>query len=890
MLRKLAARLRALAGGRDVGAETDAEICFHVEMQTRKNRLAGMSPAAARRAALVAFGGIEQTREATRDTRTLWLDSVWRDLLFGLRGLRRNPGFSAAVVLTLGLGVGANSAIFSVVNGLMLRPLPVRDGARLTMLAVSRGTAGRPVLMSRLDMEDYRAQADAFQDIAGYALDLAGLEADHRVERVALTYVSGNYFEMLGLQPAAGRLIGGAEGRAPGADPVLVLSHSCWSRRFNRDPGVVGKPARLNGRPYTIVGVAPEGFFGTYAFIDMDVFAPLGMMAGTFYSTSWSDRGARSLRVLGRLEPGVTLAQAQASLDVVARRLAAQYPETNKDVRARVFWETSARPDADNAVELPLVGGVFLSLVALILLVACVNVAGLLLIRGTVRARELALRQVLGAGRGRLVQQLMTESVLLSALGGAAGLLLGLWASRVLGSIRLPNDLPLRLDFGFDARVFAYVAAGVLSSALVAGLVPALRASSAIPADSLRGAGRAPAAGGGRHRLRDILVVTQVAASLVVLVVAGLFVRSLANARHVDLGFQPDRVMNFLMDPGQQGYDQARTAAFYRDLAARVRALPGVESASVAHSLPLGYYNAAARLETEGQTQESPDQGISSLYNMVDADYQRTMGIGLARGRWLTQADEDANRPVVVVNEYLARRLWPGQEPLGKRLGFRDSAGTLLEVVGVARIGKYGSIFEAPRPFLYLTHSRDYKSLRVLHVRTTGAPEAIAPAVRQVIRALAPDLPVFDVASMRAAVGGGNGLFLARLGACFATALGLLGLALTVVGLYGVVAFSAAQRTHEIGIRLALGARQGSILGMIVRQGVSLLAVGCAAGLALALAAARLVGSLLFDVSPLDPLTYAAVVSALALVTATACYLPARRATRVDPTMALRGE
>jgi predicted permease len=891
MLKRLAARFLALVNRRDMDRELDTEVRFHVEMQTSKNEEAGMPPAEAGRAALLAFGGVEQAKEAARDTRTLWLDSIRQDVKYAMRGLVRNPGFTAAVVVTLGLGIGANSAIFSVVNGVILRPLPVRDAGRITVLAAYRDSGGVPGRMSRLDMEDYQSRADAFEDVAAYAMDFGSLAADNRAERVWLTYVSDNYFRMLGLEPVAGRLIQAGEGRLAGTDPVLVLSHGYWRRRFNADPNVVGKAVRLNGRPFTIVGVAPEGFHGAYAFLDMDVFTPLGMMAGApGWGNAWSDRAEGSISTLARLKRGVSLAQAQASLEVVGRQLAAQYPETNKTVRPVVFWETYARPDPNAAPVLPLIASVFLGLVVLVLLVACVNVAGLLLARGTVRVKELTLRNALGAGRLRLVQQLVTESLLLSVLGGAGGLLLGTWISRMLAGIRLPNDLPMRLDFAFDWRVFAYVGAVVLLTGFVAGLVPAIRASATRPADALREAGRAPGSDAGRHRLRDLLVVAQVAGSLVVLLVAGLFVRSLTSAHRLELGFQPRGVMNFFMDPGSVGYDQTRTVAFYRDLIARVRALPGVESASVAHSVPLGYYDISERLEKEGQALARDEKGLLAHFNVVDGAYQRTMRIPLLRGRWLTQTDEDARQPVVVVNSTLAQRLWPGEDALGKRFRLRAGPGPFLEVVGVAADGKYNSIFEQPRPFFYAPHSLQFRSLRVLHVRTAGEPERITPLVRKEVAALAPDVALFDVASMRSAVGGGNGFFLVRLAAEFAAALGLLGLILAVVGLYGVVAYAAGQRTHEIGIRMALGAGRPSILSLIVGHGLWLVAAGGGVGILVALALARLVTSLLFDVSPYDPVTYALVITVLALVAMAACYLPARRATHVDPTVALRGE
>ncbi len=668
-------------------------------------------------------------------------DSVRQDVKFALRGFARNPWFTAAVVLTLGLGIGANSAIFSVVNGVILRPLPVRDADRLTVLAAYRGSGGIPGRLSRLDMEDYRSQADVFEDVAGYAMDFGSLAADNSAERVFLAYVSGNFFGMLGLQPAAGRLIQAGEGTVAGADPVLVLSHSYWTKRFSADPSVVGKAVRLNGRPFTIVGVAPEGFHGAYAFVGMDLFLPLAMMEGTpGWGNAWSNRGANAILTLARLKRGVSLARAQASVEVVGRRLAAQYPGTNKGVRPVVFRETHARPDPASGPVLPLVASVFLALVVLVLLVACVNVAGLLLARGTVRAREMTVRTALGAGRVRLVQQLVTESLLLSILGGAAGLLLGAWLSRVLSAIRLPNDLPIRLDFGFDWRVFAYVAAIVLLTGVVAGLLPAVRASATKPADVLREAGRSPG-GSGRNRLRDLFIVSQVAGSLVILVVAGLFVRSLGSAHRLDLGFEPRGVMNFFMDPAGVGYDETRTAAFYRDLVARVRALPGVQSVSIAHSVPFGYYNISDEIEAEGQTFAPDEAGLVTHFNVVDDAYRQTMGIPLRRGRWLTRADEDGRRTVAVINETLARRLWPGQDAIGRRFRIRGERGPYLEVVGVAGDGRYNSIFEQPTPFFYAPHSLTARSLRVLHVRTAGAPERIAPLVRKEAAAIGPTSP-----------------------------------------------------------------------------------------------------------------------------------------------------
>lgn len=892
MLTRLIARFRAMASGRDIDRELDDELRLHLDIQTQMNAQAGMPPDRARRAALLAFGGVEQAKEAARDARALWWDSIWRDLGFGCRVLRRNPGFAAAVVLTFGLGIGANSAIFSIVNGLVLRPLPVRDADRLAVVAVSREAGGAPGLLSRLDFEDYRDQADAFEDLAGYAMGVGGLAVGSTAERVWITYVSGNYFSMLGLKPAVGRLIHSDEGRVAGADQVLVLSHTYWRQRFAADPGVIGKAVRVNGRPFTIVGVAPEGFRGAYAFVDIDLFTPISMIAADpAWGNAWSSRADGSLIVLGRLKRGVSLPEARALLAIVGRRLAAQYPDTNRDVRPLAFWENHARPDASAASVLPAAASLFIGLVVLVLVVACVNVAGLLLARGTARVRELTLRNALGAGRLRLVQQLVTESLLLALLGGLAGLVLGAWSSRILAGIRLPNDIPMRLDFGLDWRVLIYVTAVALLSGVVAGLLPALRVSATTPADACRAESRESAAGtGGRHRLRDLLVVAQVAGSLALLVVAALFVRSLERAQRVELGFQPDGVMNFFMDPKDAGYSEVQTTSFYRELIARVSALPGVVSASLAYSMPLGYYNISQRLDAEGQDPGLTETLPVSDYNLVDAAYLRTLGIQLQRGRWLSQADVDDRRPVAVVNESLARRLWPGEDPLGRRFRFHEGPGPWLEVIGVGDDGKYGSVLEQPRGFFYLPLSMEYRSLHVLHVRLAGDPQRVVPLVRHEMKRLAPEVPVFDVTSMWDAVKGGNGFFLLRIAATCAAALGLLGMALALVGLYGVVSYSAGQRTREIGIRMALGAERRTILAMVVGRGLRLVAVGGVAGIVAALGLSRFVASLLFGVAPHDLLTYGVVAGLLVLVGTGACYLPARRATRVDPTVALRGE
>jgi len=531
-----------------------------------------------------------------------------------------------------------------------------------------------------------------------------------------------------------------------------------------------------------------------------------------------------------------------------------------------------------------------MGLVGLVLLVACVNAVNLLLARATVREKELAIRVALGAGRVRIVRQLLTESVVVALLGGAAGALLCWWTTRLMSAFRLPGELPIRFDFSLDGRVFLYIFGLALATGLVVGLVPALRSSKAHLNDTLREGGRAPSGSGSRRRTRDVLVVAQVAGSLVLLIAAGLFIRSLGNAKNANLGFRPEKLLILSMDPAQEGYDEAHGKAFYREAERRVRALPGVESASFAYSIPFGYYGEFGGVHIEGQAAEPGKTGPSAGCNAVGSDYFATLGIPILRGRALNQQDNESAPPVAVVNEAMAKRLWPGQDPLGKRFFYDNLHGKPVEIVGIAPNGKYEWIFEDQEMHFYLPLAQDYHSLRVLHVRTTGAPEKLALTVQKEIRALDSNLLVYDVMTMEQALQGVNALFLLNMGAAFAGVLGGLGLLLALVGVYGVVSYVASQRTHEIGIRMALGAQRSDVLKMVLSQGFALVLIGIGAGLAVALGLAHLIRDMLFGVKPADPLTFGGVAVMLAAMALLACYLPARRATRVDPMIALRYE
>jgi predicted permease len=680
-----------------------------------------------------------------------------------------------------------------------------------------------------------------------------------------------------------------------------VLGHRYWMRRFNGDPSIVGRRVLVNARPVTVVGVAPASFTGVVALVDFDAYLPFGMMSAAPTSTSTStststfreittDRASHELSVIGRLAPGVTSGQAQAALDVLARQLERQYPDTNTSVRTRLIAEPLARPEPGDANSKPLVAGVFLLLVGLVLLVACVNVVSLLMVRATARQRELAVRAALGAARSRLVRQLLTESLLLAALGGAAGAALGWWGTTILARLPFPADIPVRFELAFDWRVFAYIAAIALGTGIVVGLLPALRASRADVNDAMREGGRGASDGRARQRLRGALVVMQVAVSVVLLVAAGLFVRSVQRAQSVDLGFDPRHILNLSVDVSQQGYDEARGRAFFKELESRVSRLPGVQSVTFASSVPLGFSGTSASIEVEGQAvpNDQRRRRPSIGYNAVGASYFETMRVPVLRGRSFSTRDDARAQPVAIVNEQMAATLWPGQDPVGKRFRVSGENEPWLEVAGVSKQGKYGFLFENPRPHFHVPIEQRYRPMRTLQIRSVGAPDAIAPIVQKTIRELDPNLPIYDVRSMTQALDGGGGFFLPRMAALFGVGLGLLGLVLALVGIYGVVSYAATLRTQEIGVRIALGAGSRDILRLVVGHGLTLVAIGITLGVSVALGVSRLIGGLLFGISPTDPATFIAVPLALAAAAFTASYIPAWRATRINPLVALQ--
>jgi len=825
------------------------------------------------------------------------MHSFYQDIRYALRMLRKSPGFTAIAILTLALGIGANTAIFSIANVFLFRPLPVKNSDRLVSIGVASSPTSEPDQASYVDYLDYK-QAPVFTDMTAFVLDLVGLSADGRAERTIMCEVPSNFFTMFGIQPQIGRLILPGEGDQPRSANVIVLGYSYWQKRFGGDPKVVGRTISFDGQPVTVIGVTEKKFHGPYAIVEMDAYAPLGMhsMSGLESDPGFfTQRSQRDLHVLATLKPGVTINQAQVALQVVATRLSEQYPQTNKGQTIRVFDERVARPDPGSAAMLPLVATVFLTMVGLVLMVACINVANLLLARSAARQKEIAVRASMGATRARLIRQMLTESILLALAGGAAGALLGMWVCSALENLRPLGDFPLRFGFTFDWRVFGYVAGVASLSGILAGLAPALRTSRTNLNQTLRESGRGligEGGGGRRHILRNALVVAQVAGSIIVLVAAGLFARSLSNAESVDLGYDPHNVLNIGLNPELQNYERPRSEAFYRELLARAKALPGVESASLAYTVPLSYYSTGGSVHAEGAVLNKDERAPGSRYNMVSPEYFANMRLPMLSGRAFTEADTSTSQLVAIVNQTFAKRLWPDQDPIGRKFSYEGEkpTGAPVTVVGVVRNSKDSDVSDEPRNLFYVPLTQNFNATHVLQIRSAIPPETLIRTIEAQIHELDPAMPVFDVMTMEKSLMGANGFFLYKMGAAFAGTLGVLGLLLAVVGVYGVVSQNASSRTHEIGVRMALGAQPGSVFTLVLRQAAILVGAGIAIGLLAALGVTKFLSSMLVNVAAHDPLTFTVVALLLIVAAFVACYIPAHRAMRVDPMEALSYE
>jgi predicted permease len=817
------------------------------------------------------------------------------DLRYAVRQYTREPGVTLVLLLTMALGIGANTGVFSILNGL-LRPLPVKSPEQLVVIAAdTKGDeTGLRFRFSYAALEDFRHQANTFSDLFAYSPRLGGLSSGGKTTQFMYSAVTGNYFSALGVTPVAGRLLEPGEGENGGAPRVVVLGYSFWQRRFGGDPNVIGRQVRVDGRTAAVVGITSKGFRGVYEGLDMEGYVPLRSLVEEPWARQlFISRSVRPLTVLGRMKPRVSLAEAQSEMTVLTRRLEQQYPATDKGIGARVVSEPSARPiPIRTGMEMfPFIRFSLLFLAALVLGVACMNIANILLVRATVREREMAIRGALGSGRGRLIRQMLTESLLLALLGGIAGMIIGKWASQAFADTlpAMVSDLPVLFDVTFDWRVFTYaLTAAILAGGLI-GLWPALRVSRAEPGAALHDGSRSNSSGPQRQRIRSLLVAGQVAGSLVLLVAAGLFVRSLQSAQHLDLGYAPDHLLNARMNPQWVGYDKQRTVDFYRELERRVKAWPEVQSAGLAFSAPLGLIGSGETVYIEGRAVDPNEQPPSVGYNTVDASYFDTMQISILRGRAFRDSDTETSTLVAIVNQTMAKRYWPNQDPIGKRFRMDTPESPLVEVVGVAHDSKYLFVVEGSLPYFYVPFDQLFAAMRVLHIRSTIDPGTLSTRLQQEVSALDPAMPV-SLQTMNAAVEGAQGFFLLRVGVIQAGGMGILGLLLAAVGVYGVMSYGATQRTREIGIRMALGATPRVVLGMILNQGVWMVIMGVAVGLMGAAAVTKVLERFLFSVSLADPLVFFAAAGLLALVALAACYIPARRAMRVEPMTALRHE
>jgi len=672
-----------------------------------------------------------------------------QDLRHTLRLLAKSPGFTLVAILTLAIGIGVNTTVFSVINGLLLRPLPVAHPDQITVLAAQQEGSQDFQSFSYPDYLDIRQQADVFSDILAYRVSLVGLTVDGKGEHCVISRVTGNYFSTAGIQPAAGRLILPSEGQTPGADPVLVLGYGYWQRRFAGDKNIIGKQVEMDGHPVTIVGVAPKDFSGLYAFLNMDAYIPLSAVAGLGGNApvedTWTHRDERSLQLRARLKPSVAIQQAQASLQVIARRLGEQHPETDKGIRFSVFPEKLARPDPDPDGTLPKISIAFTILSALVLLVACFNIANILLVRATARQREMAIRTAIGAGWGRLVRQSMTESVLLALFGGSLGLLFGWWASGFLSSIPLGTDLPVQFNFQPDVRVFVFTGIIVLLTAVVVGVIPAIPLAKTDVNHVLREGSRGSSEGKQRNFMRNTLVVAQLAGSLLLLVVAGLFIRSLGKAEKLYLGFDSDHVINASLDIHEIGYSETQGKEFYRQAEQKIHALPGVVSVTQAFSVPMGVISSQDVVVADKHPLEPGQVPPEVFDNLVSPTYFETLHIPIRRGRAFTESDNENAPKVAIINEAMAKKFWPTEDALGQRFRSKDSQHQWaeVEVVGIAQDSRYKQIVEDPPiPYFYKPLAQEYMPLRNIQVRTSLPPESLELQIASTIHGLAPGVPL----------------------------------------------------------------------------------------------------------------------------------------------------
>jgi len=812
------------------------------------------------------------------------MGTLLQDLRYGLRMLAKSPGFTAIVVLTLALGIGANSTIFSWINSTLLNPIP---GVAHTsdLVSVMRGERSEHPTppFSYLDYVDLRDHTQSFSGLLAYHDDFMSLTGTDKPERIYGALTTANYFDVLGVRPILGRGFLPAEEQRRGGGSVAVISESMWRARFGSDRSIIGRTIQINRRLYTIVGVAPPDFQGCKTGLRTDVWIPLGMDPFVWGPNRPEDRGAFWLQVLGKLKPGVDRRQAEGELNLLMQQIIENSRNVDRgpsQITLDPLWRSPFGANVYMYKTLPML----LALAAVLLLLACANVANLLLVRSVTRRREMALRLALGASRWRLLRQLMVESVLLALAGGGVAMLLTTWTAGTFAAFVPPSSLPFTLNGHADRTVLLVTMVVAILSAMIFGILPGLRTSSLEPITVLKEEAGSMSSGIHKSRLSRALVVVQISLSLLLLISAGLFARSLRNAQRLDPGFDPNHVLLASYELGPAGYSEAQGIAFHRQLLSKLEALPGVESVTLADFSPLSFSLHSDDVLPDGYLPK-PGESMEVSRAIVGPNYLRTMRIPIIGGRDFTEQDMEKSQRVAIVNQAFVDRYWPGQDPLGKRISVY---GQWFNVVGVARNGKYRRLVYPPEPVFFQPLYQRYRDLVTIHARVTGDPQGNAAEVERTVHQLNADLPVFGVTTLKSSMQLGS--IFERLAGTFAGAFGLLALILAAVGIYGVIAYTTRQRTHEIAIRIALGAERVAVFWLVLGQGLLLTLTGLAAGVAVSLALTRYLKSVLFGVTATDLLTYAAVALLLCLVSLVACYIPARRATKVDPMVALRYE
>ena len=867
--------------------DMDEEMRFHVEAHATELMKRGMTREKALRQARLEFGGLETAKAQCRDAVGVsFLETLMQDLRHSVRGMLRTPVFALTAVIVLALGIGATTAIFSVVDAVLLRPLAYRDSGRLVTILMS-GTG--PVSVA--NYIDWRDQSRSFSTMGAadyWSPNLTGVDSPEHITGLKVTQ---NLFPMLGIEPMLGRLFLEGEDK-DGADREVILSHRLWQRRFSSDPAVLGKPIVLDGNAFVIVGVMPPEFqFAPFWATKAELWVP------NAFGARIHSRGGNSLRIFARLKDGVSLTQARAEIASITARLEQQFPGTNRNVVV-----TPLKEKVVGSIETPLL--VLLAAVGFVLLITCANVAHMLLARAATRQKEIAVRAALGARRGRLIRQFLTESILLGGVGGALGLLLAVLGTRALIALS-PANIPRVQTVSIDAHAALFLLAATILTSVGFGLVPALQASSVNVNDTLKEGGRGGTEGVQRNRLRSLLVVSEFSLALMLLIGAGLMIRTFAALEAVDPGFNPHHVISMIVSvAGSKEAEPGRREFFYRQLIERVRSLPGVEAAGAINHLPLAGDLWGWSFLVEGRPKPRPGEAPKAVYRMVTPGYFAAMRLPIVRGHDITDADNITAPGVVIINEQAARQYWPGEDPIGKRVSFDDDTTNptnWLTVIGIAKDAKQDNWTDKATPEAYLaafqnhdyigdsgTEASKHMDYITLVARSVGDPAALASEMKQAVWSFDRNLAISQVVTMDGVVAEANAQprFEMMLLSIFAA----VALVLAAVGIYGMISYSASQRTHEIGVRMSLGATRGDVLLLVVRQGIWLAVAGSAAGLTGSLLLSRLMGGLLYGVKPTDPVTFAAVAFGLAVVAMLACYIPARRAMRIDPMAALRYE